>query len=201
MPKSTVKSQRAAAWLAHVAKRHGFRPTASKFPQVMKHDVGIRVGQDYFSSDTDQSIYRNTTSAQFFCMSGWHEPGWYHMPVADRVLATFYTAVANGGCGKGGNWCNCGRHMSRRSELRAAVIERSGGRCEWSRCTSPGEQLAHIRGLALGGNPDGTRDVIGNVMWACLFHHHMLDGRIRMKLWEVESLLIEIIAHRYSYGR
>ena len=90
--------------------------------------------------------------------------------------------------------------MSVRSELRAAVIERSGGVCEWSRCTSPGEELAHIRGIGRGGNPDGSRDVIENCLFACRFHHSMLDGRIRMKLWEVESLLIELIAERHGYG-
>ena len=89
--------------------------------------------------------------------------------------------------------------MSVRSELRAAVQERSAGRCEWTRCLDAGEELAHIRGIGRGGNPDGTRDVIGNVMWACKFHHNMLDGRIRMRLWEVESLLIEIVKTRYGY--
>ena len=89
--------------------------------------------------------------------------------------------------------------MSVRSVLRAAVIERSGGVCEWPRCVDPGEELAHIRGIGRGGNPDGSRDVISNVFFACQFHHNMLDGRIRMRLWEVESLLIELIARRYNY--
>ena len=89
--------------------------------------------------------------------------------------------------------------MSVRSELRAAVIERSGGRCEWSRCVDPMEELAHIRGLGRGGNPDGSRDVIENCAGLCRFHHSMLDGRIRPRLWEVESLLIEIVKTRYGY--
>ena len=89
--------------------------------------------------------------------------------------------------------------MSVRSDLRAAVIERSEGRCEWTRCQDAGEELAHIRGIGRGGNPDGTRDVISNTFWACRFHHSMLDGRIRMRLWEVESLLIEIVKTRYGY--
>ena len=89
--------------------------------------------------------------------------------------------------------------MSVRSELRAAVIERSGGICEWSRCLDAGEELAHIRGIGRGGNPDGTRDVIENVAFFCQFHHNMLDGRIRIRLWEVESLLIELVARRYNY--
>ena len=86
--------------------------------------------------------------------------------------------------------------MSRRSELRAAAMERSGGVCEWSRCVTRGEQLAHIRGIGRGGNPDLTRDVIGNVMFLCVYHHDLLDGRQRMKLWEIESLLVELVELR-----
>ena len=87
--------------------------------------------------------------------------------------------------------------MTRRSELRAEVIERSRGICEWSRCTDPGEQLAHIRGIGRGGNPDGTRDTIDNVAWLCVYHHDLLDGRTdRMRLHEIESLLLELVALR-----
>jgi len=82
--------------------------------------------------------------------------------------------------------------MSLRSELRAQTVERSGGVCEWSRCTAHGKELAHIRGLGMGGNPDLTRDVLANVMFLCVYHHDLLDGRQRMKLWEVESLLCEL---------
>ena len=88
-----------------------------------------------------------------------------------------------------------------RSELRAAVVERSRGICEWSRCTTRGEQLAHIRGIGRGGNPDLTRDTIENVSFLCVYHHDLLDGRQRMKLWEIESLLCEVIGRRYNYVR
>ena len=91
--------------------------------------------------------------------------------------------------------------MSRRSELRAAVQERSRGICEWSRCSTRGEQLAHLRGLGMGGNPDLTRDVEANVMFLCVYHHDILDGRQRMKLWEVESLLVELNTRRHGYVR
>lgn len=84
-----------------------------------------------------------------------------------------------------------------RSELRAAAVTRSGGTCEWSRCVDRGEQLAHIRGIGRGGNPDGTRDRLSNVAFLCRYHHDVLDGRTRMKLWEVESLLEELITRRH----
>ena len=80
--------------------------------------------------------------------------------------------------------------MSRRSELRAAVQERSRGICEWSRCSTRGEQLAHLRGLGMGGNPDLTRDVEANVMFLCVYHHDILDGRsVKGRRFEVTELL------------
>ena len=88
--------------------------------------------------------------------------------------------------------------MSVRSQLRTAVAERAKGICEWSLCVDAGEQLAHIRGIGRGGNPDGTRDVLSNVTWLCRYHHDLLDGRERMKLWELESLLLELIRLRYA---
>ena len=77
----------------------------------------------------------------------------------------------------------------RRMELHAQVVERAGGRCEWAGCESPGEEMAHITGIGAGGDPKGVRDVLSNVAWLCKTHHHMLDGRIRLKLWEVGELL------------
>jgi len=49
----------------------------------------------------------------------------------------------------------------------------------------------------MGGNPDLTRDVLGNVWWLCVFHHDMLDGRVRWRLREVESLALELNRLRY----
>lgn len=85
-----------------------------------------------------------------------------------------------------------------RSELRAEVIARSGGRCEWSRCVSRGEQMAHIRGAGMGGVP--SRDHVGNVAWLCVFHHDLLDGRghVEFRNYELRSLLEEIVAHRHT---
>ena len=42
-------------------------------------------------------------------------------------------------------------------------------------------------------------DHIANVAALCRFHHDMLDGRRRMKLWEVESLLLEVISKRETH--
>lgn len=89
--------------------------------------------------------------------------------------------------------------MSLRSELRQQVIGRSGGICEWPRCVSPGEHMAHIRGIGRGGNPTHTRDVISNVAWLCVYHHDQLDGRQRVKLWEWESVFAAYIANEYGY--
>lgn len=86
--------------------------------------------------------------------------------------------------------------MTVTTTIRQQIRQRSQGRCEWPLCLSPAVQVAHIRGKGLGGNPDGSRDVVSNLAHLCLFHHDMLDGRRRMKLWEVESLLLEVIAKR-----
>ena len=77
----------------------------------------------------------------------------------------------------------------RRAELRAQVIMRANFRCEWAGCESPGEEMAHITGSGMGGDPKGTRDVLDNVAYLCKTHHDMLDGRVRMSLWEVGELL------------
>lgn len=91
--------------------------------------------------------------------------------------------------------------MSARSVLRAEAFERANYRCEWSRCVHRAEHLAHIRGLGRGGNPDGSRDRLGNVAALCRYHHDLLDGRTdRFRLWEVESLLEELIALRNPEG-
>lgn len=83
--------------------------------------------------------------------------------------------------------------MGGRRALRDAVFRRARGRCEWSRCTDYASDLAHIRGLGRGGNPDGSRDTLENCAALCRYHHDLLDGRQRMRLWEVESLLIELV--------
>ena len=77
----------------------------------------------------------------------------------------------------------------RRSELREQVIARAGDRCEWAGCHDYGEEMAHITGSGAGGDPKGIRDTLDNVAWLCVWHHHLLDGRIMMSLYEVGELL------------
>jgi len=63
-----------------------------------------------------------------------------------------------------------------RPELRAQAWELSGGRCEWPRCVLPAEELAHLNSVGMGGNPDGSRETIEDVMAACYNHARMTDG-------------------------
>ena len=77
----------------------------------------------------------------------------------------------------------------RRAELRAQLILRANYRCEWAGCGSPGVHMAHISGSGAGGDPKGLRDTLDNVCFLCQFHHDLLDGRVRMSLWEVGELL------------
>lgn len=75
----------------------------------------------------------------------------------------------------------------RRQELRVECVERAGGSCEWSDCHVNGEHMAHIEGLGKGGE-----DTIDNVMFLCVYHHDLLDGRTMMRQREVAYLLHEI---------
>ncbi len=67
--------------------------------------------------------------------------------------------------------------MSVRSELRAAALERSEGRCEW-----PGDyherrlELAHLVQLSQGGP-----DLLDNTAILCGHHHDILDNRANLK--------------------
>lgn len=84
-----------------------------------------------------------------------------------------------------------------RRELRALVIERSAGLCEWACCPDNGEQMAHLRGVGMGGTPDGRRDQPENVSWLCRFHHDLLDGRTHAGLRrEMGVLLATFIDYR-----
>lgn len=65
---------------------------------------------------------------------------------------------------------------SARAQLRAAVRELSGGRCEWFLpCSNAGEELSHIEPRGMGGR--SSVDRIGNVAWLCRDHHDLLDLR------------------------
>ncbi len=83
----------------------------------------------------------------------------------------------------------------RRGGLRTSVVDRSGGTCEWPSCGVPAAHMAHIRGIGRGGDPTGVRDNERNVAMLCVWHHDLLDGRVPMKLREVEELLLAHIGH------
>lgn len=78
--------------------------------------------------------------------------------------------------------------------LRGIVERRSRGYCEWSRCQSFGEQLAHIRGKGMGGRP--SADQLDNLALLCVRHHDLLDGRehagLRVAVAELLAQVIEL---------
>lgn len=86
--------------------------------------------------------------------------------------------------------------MRVRSELRAQVAARSAGFCEWPGCSSPGEQMAHVHGIGMGGRR--SADTIGNVWWACVWHHDMFDGRRMLKKFELAELMRGYLEARYG---
>ena len=97
---------------------------------------------------------------------------------------------------RGGTPNRRAERAKRRTELRAQVVDRAGGMCEWAGCQDPGLHMAHISGSGMGGDPKGIRDTLDNVAWLCVWHHHLLDGRIRMSLFEVGELLRATIKTR-----
>jgi hypothetical protein len=64
--------------------------------------------------------------------------------------------------------------MSLRSVLRCQARELAGGMCDWPSCERPGQELAHIRSIGMGGRP--SADVIENCCWLCHTHSRMSDG-------------------------
>lgn len=74
-----------------------------------------------------------------------------------------------------------------RTELRAYVRDRAWGLCEWPRCGDPGDEMAHVYGIGMGGRPSADRPE--NVAWLCRRHHSMLDGRSRLQ-WGAAAGLI-----------
>jgi hypothetical protein len=59
--------------------------------------------------------------------------------------------------------------------------------------------MAHIEGIGRGGDPLGLRDTEENVAGLCVWHHDLLDGRIPMKLKEIERLLGELIEFKLEH--
>ena len=60
------------------------------------------------------------------------------------------------------------------ADLRAAVFEAYGPRCEWPGCSEAGVELAHLTSRGMGGSK--TRNVVSNVMVACWLHARITDG-------------------------
>lgn len=85
----------------------------------------------------------------------------------------------------------------RRSDLRFRLVARAEGMCEWSGCPLPGAHMAHIVGIGTGGDTIGKRDTLSNVVFLCVLHHDILDGRsTEMRLKYIEDLLLELVRRR-----
>ena len=83
----------------------------------------------------------------------------------------------------------------RRKSLRDQVIWRERGGCAHPGCLATGSQMAHIRGVGMGGRP--SADTLENVLWLCVSHHDVLDGREHHGLRRVMGdLYAEIIRLR-----
>ena len=61
-----------------------------------------------------------------------------------------------------------------RQELRARVVDLSGGVCEFPQCGEQGSSLAHLHSIGAGGRQ--SADTLSNVMWACRDHARITDG-------------------------
>ena len=62
----------------------------------------------------------------------------------------------------------------RRQELRAVVMERSQGRCEWPQCGQPATESAHIHSIGMGGRASADDPL--NAFAACFSHARISDG-------------------------
>ncbi len=84
-------------------------------------------------------------------------------------------------------------NMSELSELRAQLIELVGWQCEWPGCADRGEQLCHLEHRGMGGST--KRNTLVNVVWMCVRHHDVLDGRTGLGTlrWELNELLRTVI--------
>ncbi len=81
--------------------------------------------------------------------------------------------------------------------LREQVVDRAAGVCEWSACGQAGAHMAHIEGSGRGGDPTGVRDALSNVVFLCVYHHDLLDGRTKVfRLREIQELLKELVELR-----
>ena len=88
--------------------------------------------------------------------------------------------------------------MTTRSDLRAALIDLVGADCEWPECPDYGSEMAHLRGIGMGGRR--SADTLDNVSWLCHFHHDLLDGRTQMdrRYWTATLLAAYVKRSRPS---
>ena len=92
-----------------------------------------------------------------------------------------------------------------RGELRAAAMERAGGRCEFPNCHVPGTvgsvrlEMAHLLGSQAGGSK--YRDVIENVAMLCVQHHDWLDGRTTQYRRFDNEMILRAALSRQWVGR
>lgn len=61
--------------------------------------------------------------------------------------------------------------------LRLHVRTLVGEMCEWPGCHRRGIQLAHLRHRGMGGAPSANQP--DNVVWLCVHHHNLFDGRLQ----------------------
>lgn len=80
--------------------------------------------------------------------------------------------------------------------LRTDTMVRAGYMCEWARCEERGEEMAHLTGKGMGGNPDQSRNTLANTVWLCKWHHDVFDRRVSAApatKFEIRVLLEEYV--------
>lgn len=76
---------------------------------------------------------------------------------------------------------------SSRKQLRTALVDLSGGLCEWPNVEPHrGEEMAHIEPKGMGGRTSVDR--ISNVVFLCRSHHDVLDLRRKISVEELGEL-------------
>lgn len=86
------------------------------------------------------------------------------------------------------------------SDLRTQALERSEYMCEWPNCYSKEWlELAHIKGIGMGGRDKATKYDINNVAILCTMHHQIYDGKtISYAKREYRELLKEYLNLKYN---
>ena len=100
-------------------------------------------------------------------------------------------------------------HQLPGDELRAAAMERDGGRCRYldvagNLCSLPTTsanplEMAHLQGKQSGGSRH--RNVLDNVVMLCRYHHDWLDGRLMSGRRQESEAALRAMTHIYWEGR